>query len=171
MTILHFTVPAEPENEDRRLEVVRSYGLDGPALPADPILDAVVAEAAARFQAPIVLISIVGQNQQCFRSCVGLGVDSTPRSISFCGHAILQTEPMIVNDAEADARFAGNPLVRGPPHIRFYAGAPLITPERVAIGTLCVIDIRPRSLGDPEIADLVVLAARVMTRLEETRPG
>jgi GAF domain-containing protein len=170
MTILHFTVPAEPKNEDLRMEVVRSFGLDGPPLPPDPILDGIVAEAAARFQAPIVLISIVGQNQQCFRSCIGLEVDSTPRSISFCGHAILHAEPMIVNDAEADARFAGNPLVRGPPYIRFYAGAPLITPEQVAIGTLCVIDIRPRSLREPEIAALVALAARVMTRLEETRP-
>jgi GAF domain-containing protein len=169
MTIVHFTVPAEPPDEARRMEVVRSYGLDRPGLAPDPVLDGIVGEAAARFEAPITLISIVGQDQQCFRSCIGLDGDSTPRSISFCGHAILSTGPLVVADARADARFAGNPLVLGPPHIRFYAGAPLITPEGQAIGTLCVIDTEPRWPNEDEIADLVAFAGRVMARLEMSR--
>jgi GAF domain-containing protein len=77
---------------------------------------------------------------------------------------------LIILDATADGRFAGNPLVQGPPYIRFYAGAPLIAREQVAIGTLCVIDTKPRALEDPDIADLVALAARVMVRLEDSRP-
>jgi GAF domain-containing protein len=169
MTIAYFTVPSEAVNEAERLAVVRSYGLDRPGLPADPVLDGIVAAAAARFGAPMVLISIVGQTQQCFRSCIGLAVDSTPRSISFCGHAILDVRPLIVADAGADPRFAGNPLVIGPPHIRFYGGAPLISPEGHVIGTLCVIDTQPRSFGEADVADLVALAARVMARLEQSR--
>jgi GAF domain-containing protein len=169
MTIIHFTTPAEPDNEEQRLALIHAYGLDQTDTPADPILDGIVAEAAARFEAPIVLISIVGHDQQCFRSCIGLGVNSTPRSISFCGHAILSPRPLIVVDAATDARFAGNPLVHGPPFIRFYAGAPLIGPEQLAIGTLCIIDTRPRTLENADINDLIALAARVMTRLETGR--
>jgi GAF domain-containing protein len=170
MTIVRFTVPSEPANEARRMEIVRAYGLDRPSLPPDEVLDDLVADTAARFNAPITLISIVGRNQQCFRSCVGLGVNSTPRSISFCGHAILQPEPLVVADARLDPRFAGNPLVQGPPHIRSYFGAPLISPEGPAIGTLCVIDTIPRTLDAEELSDLVARAGRVMARLVLSRP-
>ncbi len=172
MTIVRFTVPAEPANEQRRLDILRAYGLDNPPQPPDPVLDGIVAETAARFAAPIVLISIVGRNQQCFRSCIGLDTNATPRSISFCGHAILRPEPLIVTDARQDPRFAGNPLVLGGPHIRFYAGAPLISPEGLPLGTLCVIDSVPRTLEAADVADLVALAGRVMAHLEISRtPG
>ncbi len=169
MTITHFTTPAEPADEAARLEALRSYGLGQTGLPKDPVLDGIVADTAARFRVPIAMISIVTQDQQCFRSCIGVEDEATPRNVSFCGHAILSPRPMIVPEAAVDARFARNPLVVGPPFIRFYAGAPLITPEGLAIGTLCIIDTAPRLLGPADVKDLVALAARVMTHLEGGR--
>lgn len=170
MTIAYFTVPEEPTDEAYRMEVVRSYGLgDGASQPNDEVLDKIVAAVAERFNAPIVLISIVGEDQQCFRSCIGLGVESTPRSISFCGHAILSAQPLIVPDTAEDPRFAGNPLVLGGPGIRFYAGAPLASPEGPMIGTLCVIDTAPRRMSASDVDDLVEWAGRVMARLERYR--
>lgn len=169
MTITFFTLPAEPANEAARLEIVRAYGLDRPDLPADPVLDQIVVDVAARFDTPIVLVSIVTDEQQCFRACIGLDVASTPRSVSFCGHAILDTVPLVIADALLDDRFAGNPLVIGPPHIRAYAGAPLFSPEGQAIGTLCVIDVRPREHSEDDVQALVVFARSIMDRLDRLR--
>lgn len=170
MTIVHFTVPATAVDEAARLAAVAAYGLDRAGLPADPGLDAIVAGAAARFAAPIVLVSIITDAQQCFRARVGLDGDSTPRSISFCGHAIHAAEPFVVRDALADERFAGNPLVIGSPYIRFYAGAPLVTPGGHAIGTVCVIDTIRRDFDVDDASALQGFAAAVMLRLEALRP-
>lgn len=169
VTIAQFTVPSEPQDEAQRLAVIRSYGLDRAELPPDAELDAVIARVAQHFAAPIVLISIITADQQCFRACIGLDVSSTPRSISFCGHAILETDPLIVPDATVDPRFAGNPLVLGPPYIRSYAGVPLISPEGQAIGTLCVIDTEPRVRDAAATTQLVAFGAAVMARLNHLR--
>jgi GAF domain-containing protein len=167
MTIIHFTIPSKGQDEDARLEVVGRYPLE--LIGDDPELNAIVGQAAAEFGAPIVLVSIVQHEQQCFPACVGLDVASTPRSISFCGHAILGSETMVVPDARLDARFAGNPLVIGPPHLRFYAGARLIAPEGLAIGTLCVIDTSRRDAAAFDLARLEAFAEAVMTRLGHLR--
>lgn len=113
--------------------------------PPEPLFDSLTDLAARTFDVPICLISLVDQERQWFKSCVGLDVASTPRSISFCQHAISSDEVFVVLDAQRDDRFRNNPLVTGPPDIRFYAGAPLITPQGHRLGTLCIIDRAPRT--------------------------
>ncbi len=169
MTIATFTLAPLPADEAARLTVIRAYGLDGPDLPSDPELEALVGEAAERFAVPIVLVSIVTEDRQRFRACLGVELSGTPRSISFCGHAILEPGPFIVADATADPRFAGNPLVLGPPFVRFYAGVPLISPEGAAIGTLCLLDTAARRFDTDQVAQLVALGAMVMARLDRLR--
>ncbi|HEU0152450.1 MAG TPA: sensor domain-containing diguanylate cyclase [Arenimonas sp.] len=125
--------------------------------------------AASICRAPIALVSLVDEGRQWFKARLGLDVDQTPRSISFCDHAIRNPgEVMVVADATRDARFAGNPLVTGAPNIRFYAGAPLVTDEGHALGTICVIDDKPRGLDEAARAALSALSRQVM-RLFEAR--
>jgi GAF domain-containing protein len=169
MSLSHFTVPARPEDEARRLLAVTAYQIDRDI--PDPTLDAIVSETATLFGVPIAMISIVTDEQQCFPACVGLDVTSTSRSISFCGHAILTADTMIVPNALEDPRFAGNPLVVSGPQIRFYAGTPLISPEGFAIGTLCIVDARERRFDSSQVTMLKGQASRVMTRLNERRGG
>src|SRR5438132_1317924 len=95
--------------------------------------------------------SFVLAGRHWFKSKVGLTTSQTSRSISFCGHAILEDDVMVVPDAAADARFADNPIVTGEPNVRFYAGAPLVTPDGHALGTLCVIDRVPRDLSAAQL--------------------
>jgi len=126
--------------------------------------------AAGLFDAPIALVSLVDEQRQWFKSKVGLAVSETPREHAFCAHAI--TDPrqvMVVNDASQDARFADNPLVVGDPSIRFYAGAPLVTSWGHAIGTICVIDSRPREVDEKQLEALRKLAEEVVERLEKNR--
>jgi GAF domain-containing protein len=154
-------------NETKRLRVLWQYDvLD--TVPEEVFDD--LTELAARIcEAPIAMITLVDEKRQWFKSKVGTEVSETSRDISFCAHAIGQEELFIVPDATKDNRFAQNPLVTFDPKIRFYAGAPLVTPDGHALGTLCVIDKVPRELKVDQKSALRVLARHVMTQLELRR--
>ncbi len=128
--------------------------------------DEITQLAAELFQVPICTISLIDNDRQWFKSSVGLNVTETPRDISFCGHAILGDDLFIIEDVSRDERFADNPLCVGVPHIQFYAGMPLQTAQRLPIGTLCLIDVRPRTLSDHQKKILRILAKQVVTQIE-----
>lgn len=128
--------------------------------------DRIVTLARRVLRAPIVLISLIDEERQWFKAREGLPVAQTPRSLAFCDHAIRQRGIMVVEDARLDPRFRDNSLVTGEPGIRFYAGAPLITHDGMALGTLCIIDREPRGLNAEEAETLADLAAIVMDELE-----
>jgi signal transduction histidine kinase/CheY-like chemotaxis protein len=150
-------------DEARRLETLRSLGvLD---TPADPVLDQLAQAASHVFRAPIALVSLVDAHRQWFKARIGLDATETPREWAFCAHAIHGRTPFVVADADHDPRFAGNPLVVGPPHVAFYAGVPLVVDD-CAIGTLCVIDRVPRIAAPEQITTLAALARAAGERLE-----
>ncbi|HVM46903.1 MAG TPA: GAF domain-containing protein [Candidatus Acidoferrum sp.] len=156
-----------PHDEKKRLKVLWQYDvLD--TVPEEVFDD--LTELAARIcEAPIALISLVDEKRQWFKAKVGVTVSETSRDVSFCAYAITQTDLFIVPDATLDARFADNPLVVSDPKIRFYAGAPLITPDGHALGTLCVIDKVPRELRLDQKQALRILARHVVSQLELRR--
>jgi PAS domain S-box-containing protein len=159
-----------PPDEAERLAALRRYEvLD---TPPEPAYDDLAMLAARLCRTPIALVTLVDENRQWFKASVGMKVRSTPRADSFCARAIRQPAPqqvMVVPDARRDERFRDNPLVTGEPHIRFYAGAPLVTPDGHALGTLCVIDTAPRESADEIAASLAALARQVVAQLELRR--
>jgi PAS domain S-box-containing protein len=156
--------PPLPENEADRLATLRD--LDVLDTPSERVYDELSALAAYICQTPIALISLVDADRQWFKSRVGCSANETPREVAFCAYTILQTDLLVVPDASADPRFANNPLVTSPPRIRFYAGAPLVTTDGHVLGTLCVIDHRPRELTDEQARALRTLSHQVVAQLQ-----
>ena len=153
-----------PPNEAQRLEELRRFAvLD--TLPEKAFDD--ISELTARiFKVPIAAVALVDEDRQWFKSCVGLETREVGRNVAFCAYAILGEKVMVVPDARADARFADNPLVTGAPHIRFYAAAPLRTRNGLNLGTLCVIDTKPRRMTKSSMTTLASLATFVVAELQ-----
>ena len=156
-------IAATPDNEAERLAALHALLILD--TPAEARFDKIVAFAAAEFDVPVVLITLVDSQRQWFKSRVGTEVCETGRDVSFCAHALLQPAIFVVNDTHRDPRFADNPLVTDGPLIRFYAGAPLIMPSGLCLGTLCLIDRRPRELGAMELGILGTLRDLVVMEL------
>jgi hypothetical protein len=153
-----------PANEQKRLEALRRYRvLD---TPPEKEFDDITRVATYIAKTPISTITLIDEARQWFKSVVGLDSTETTRDVSFCAHAILQSEPLVVPDARLNPTFANNPLVLNEPKIQFYAGYPLVTPEGLALGTLCVIDRKPSSLTPEQSDALRCLANQVVTSLE-----
>ena len=139
-------MPPLPSNEVERLAALRELRILD--TPAEPHFDAVCNNAAALFSVPIAVVSLIDSDRQWFKSKCGIDVDSTSREIAFCTYAILRDDVLVIEDAASDPRFADNPLVLGKPSIRFYAGAPLVLQSGIRVGTLCIIDTKPRRFSD-----------------------
>ncbi len=152
-------------DEEQRLEKLYSYNVLDTAASDD--FDHITSLAAHICGCKIALVSLIDSDRQWFKSKFGLEANETPRDISYCGHAIEGEDLFIVEDAEKDQRFCDNPLFLNPPHVRFYAGAPLITPEGYKVGTLCVIDSEPKILSDYQKKSLEKLSKIVIEILEK----
>lgn len=151
------------DQESERLASLESFRLDAES---EQDLDDIAGLAARLCAAPIATVTFVDANRQWFKARVGLEIAETPRDVAFCAYTVLGTQPLVIPDARADARFADNPLVTGPPHIRFYAGFPLVTSSGSAVGTLAVMDHVPRELDSLQHSSLQVLARQVVKWLE-----
>ncbi len=154
-------------SEAERLEALRGYNILDTA-PEDS-LDDITRLAAHICGTPIAAVSLVDADRQFFKSILGLAVRETPRDVSFCAHTILQPTVMVVPDAREDDRFSSNPLVTGAPNICFYAGAPLVTEDGHALGSLCVIDQTPRLMTSEQQDALRVLARQTVSQFEMKR--
>jgi len=155
--------PEVPFNEARRLRALQQ--LDILDTVPEKRFDRITRLAQRFFNVPIALVTLIDSDRQWFKSSMGLDVNETPRDISFCGHTILEDETFVVTDAATDPRFSDNPLVTGSPRIRFYAGQPLKVQTGERIGTLCIIDNKPRAFGADDIATLKDLAGLVEQEL------
>ncbi|WP_349367993.1 EAL domain-containing protein [Salinarimonas sp.] len=149
--------------ESARLAALRALAIVGTA--PEPHFDALCRSAARLFRTPIALVSLMEADRQWFKARCGLDVDGTARDVAFCRFTILGDEPFVIEDAWADARFRDNPLVTGAPHIRFYAGVPLVLEPDVRVGSLCVIDTVPRPFDETDRAALRDLGAAVVAQL------
>lgn len=156
-----------PQNDLNRLRAMWRYLRHNRS--PDPALDTITHSVTQLFDVPIALVSIVEESDEWFKSQAGLEISSSSQDVSFCAHAILENEFLEVADATVDACFQDNPLVTGPPYVRYYLGAPLVTPDGFAIGTLCLMDYRPRRLSGEQKRHLQALAQQVMSQLELQR--
>lgn len=160
------TLPPVPKRENERLALLRSYGI----LDTDPEeeFDAITRAAAHVCGTPIAFISLVDQTRQWFKSKIGLEASETPRDISFCAHSLDQSEPLVVQDAQKDPRFSDTLLVTSDPGVRFYCGIPLRN-DGLGLGSLCVVDVVPRTLTAEQMETLKVLSDAVLSRLQLRR--
>ena len=164
--MLPFPVPA---NEAARLSVLHRYSLLD--TPTEAAFDRLTSLAASLFEVPLALVTLIDENRQWFKACqgsasAGLTITETGRDIAFCAHTILSSEVMVVEDTLADVRFAENPLVANAPFVRFYAGAPLLTAEGYALGSLCLIGFQPRPFSAAQTEALRDLAASVVSEMD-----
>lgn len=156
-----------PADEEKRLEALRRLGILDTR--REERFDRLTRLATALFDVPIALVSLVDRDRQWLKSVQGLAVRETSREVSFCAHAILRREVMVIPDARLDPRFADNPVVTGEPCVRFYAGCPLLLPGGTCAGTLCILDTRPRDLDAAGVRHLQDLASLVEHELARTR--
>ncbi|MBD8527106.1 MBL fold metallo-hydrolase [Pseudomarimonas arenosa] len=155
-----WSLPRRADDESDRLAALHALRLLD--TPREERFDRYTRLAAGVTDTPVALISLVDDDRQWFKSCFGFDIEETSREISFCAHAILQRELFVVPDTLLDSRFADNPVVCGEPRVRFYAGQPLVLPSGHCVGTLCVVDVRPRLLDDKQTALLKDLAELVV---------
>ncbi|TPG41280.1 GAF domain-containing protein [Sphingomonas koreensis] len=155
-------------DEAARAETIAAHDID--AVRDDPALRRITDFAAALCSTPVALVTLVEESCQRFLARTGTDLSETPRAVSFCQHAMIEQEIMIVPDAALDPRFADNPLVTGDPFIRFYAGAAITASDGVPLGSLCVLDSKPRATLTPlQRQGLMVLANDVMQRFDRNR--
>ena len=153
--------------EEQRLAALKRFGvLD---TPPEAAFDELTALAAHLCGAPMALVSLVDERRQWFKARLGMDLCETTREVSFCAHALSGPEPLVVEDATMDVRFSGNPLVTGEPHLRFYAGVPLVVAGGHVLGTLCVLDVVPRGISELQLQHLQMLARQVVSQLELRR--
>jgi GAF domain-containing protein len=151
-----------PIDEARRLAALQATRLLGS--PQEESFDRITRLATRLLGMPMATVSLIDQDIQWFKSRCGIDATQTSRDVSFCAHAILDHEPLVVPDATLDPRFADNPMVSGAPHVRFYAGVQLYSVDRMPIGTLCVLDRVPRTLSEDEL-DILRDLARLVEQL------
>ncbi len=157
-----------PADESSRLAAVRAYAILD--TPPELEFDALARLAAFMFDAPIAVVAVMDENRLWFKSKIGLDVPELDRKVAFCAHTIMRPrEALVVDDLQADLRFSSNLLVARSPHIRFYAGAPIVDPRGFALGTIAVIDTQPRHFSEGQRAALVDLSTLVMTALRNRR--
>jgi GAF domain-containing protein len=165
----HWTRAPIPRDESLRLAALRALAIMD--TPPEERFDRHTRLAASLFKVPVALVSLVDADRQWFKSCFGTDVCESSRETSFCAHAIAARQMLVVPDTLVDTRFRDNPLVADNPHIRFYAGAPIHSADGHPLGTLCILDMRPRNLSDHEKGLLADLAAMVESEMTRPHPG
>lgn len=158
------SIPPRPADEASRLHTLQSYHILD--TPAEPVFDEIASLAARLLDTPMALVTLVDEDRQWFKANVGLRDSQSDRDDSFCAHALGKPDLMVIPDAALDDRFRDNPFVVADPHIRFYAGAPLVAPDGQGLGALCVLDRVPRTLTEDQATTLRVLGRQVMAQLE-----
>jgi len=158
-----------PHDESQRLEAL--YALEILDTPKEERFDRLTRIAQSCFNVPMVLVTLVDKNRQWFKSCQGLDLCETNRDVSICAHTILSPDIFLVSDTLEDPRFADNPLVSAPPHIRFYAGAPIHASSGERVGVLCIIDTIPRMMSSKDLQILRDLADCVEHELLHEHPA
>lgn len=168
-------VSAEPDwgpdpivDEAARVQALRACRILD--TPREEEFDRITSWARDHFQVPFALVTLIDADRQWIKSACGIEATETALDVAFCTHTIRHSRPMVVEDARLDPRFRDNPYVTGDPFIRFYAGMPLITADRYALGSLCLIDHEPRRFGITDRVLLARLAALVLTEIDARRP-
>lgn len=156
-------IAPKPDDEEKRLQALRDLLILDTT--TEERFDRITQFARFEFDVTIVLITLIDEDRQWFKSAVGIDACGTSRDVAFCSHAILQDNIMMIEDATQDERFFDNPLVLGEPHIRFYAGAPLALPTGEKLGTLCLIDQKPNTLDAVDLSILSSLRKMVVAEL------